>query len=58
MMFVILGTAVSEEVNVATESQVNHLEKVAHTMESLIENMQDLRRLVEQFKVEENILVK
>ncbi|WP_165616088.1 hypothetical protein [Bacillus proteolyticus] len=39
MMFVILGTAVSEEVNAATESQVNHLEKVAHTMESLTENM-------------------
>ncbi|MEK0223532.1 hypothetical protein [Bacillus proteolyticus] len=53
MMFVILGTAVSEEVNAATESQVNHLEKVAHTMESLTENMQDLERLVEQFKVDE-----
>ncbi|MGE6615683.1 methyl-accepting chemotaxis protein [Bacillus mycoides] len=47
------SAAVSEEVNAATESQVNHLEKVAHTMESLTENMQDLERLVEQFKVEE-----
>ena len=37
----------------ATESQVNHLEKVAHTMESLTEHMRDLERLVEQFKVEE-----
>ncbi|WP_374202569.1 methyl-accepting chemotaxis protein [Bacillus cereus group sp. BfR-BA-01310] len=47
------SAAVSEEVNAATESQVNHLEKVAHTMESLTENMRDLERLVEQFKVEE-----
>ncbi|MDR4982405.1 methyl-accepting chemotaxis protein [Bacillus cereus] len=46
------SAAVSEEVNAATESQVNHLEKVAHTMESLTENMRDLERLVEQFKVE------
>ncbi|WP_368661348.1 methyl-accepting chemotaxis protein [Bacillus cereus] len=42
-----------EEVHAATESQVNHLEKVAHTMESLTEHMRDLERLVEQFKVEE-----
>ncbi|WP_418904482.1 methyl-accepting chemotaxis protein [Bacillus cereus] len=47
------SAAVSEEVNAATESQVNHLEKVAHTMESLTENMRDLERLIEQFKVEE-----
>ncbi|PDY14721.1 methyl-accepting chemotaxis protein, partial [Bacillus cereus] len=33
------SAAVSEEVNAATESQVNHLEKVAHTMESLTEHM-------------------
>ena len=56
-MHTIAGTsqesAVSEEVHVATESQVNHLEKVAHTMESLTEHMRDLERLVEQFKVEE-----
>ncbi|MBG9512119.1 chemotaxis protein [Bacillus thuringiensis] len=58
VMHTIAGTsqesaAVSEEVHVATESQVNHLEKVAHTMESLTEHMRDLERLVEQFKVEE-----
>ncbi|NKX61314.1 methyl-accepting chemotaxis protein [Bacillus cereus] len=47
------SAAVSEEVHAATESQVNHLEKVAHTMESLTEHMRDLERLVEQFKVEE-----
>ena len=47
------SAAVSEEVNAATESQVSHLEKVAHTMESLTEHMRDLERLVEQFKVEE-----
>lgn len=57
-MHTIAGTsqesaAVSEEVNAATESQVNHLEKVAHTMESLTEHMRDLERLVEQFKIEE-----
>ena len=58
VMHTIAGTsqesaAVSEEVNAATESQVNHLEKVAHTMESLTEHMRDLERLVEQFKIEE-----
>ncbi|WP_446325306.1 methyl-accepting chemotaxis protein [Bacillus thuringiensis] len=58
VMYTIAGTsqesaAVSEEVHAATESQVNHLEKVAHTMESLTEHMRDLERLVEQFKVEE-----
>lgn len=58
VMHTIAGTsqesaAVSEEVHAATESQVNHLEKVAHTMESLTEHMRDLERLVEQFKVEE-----
>lgn len=58
VMHTIAGTsqesaAVSEEVHAATESQVNHLEKVAHTMESLTEHMKDLERLVEQFKVEE-----
>lgn len=47
------SAAVSEEVHAATESQVNHLEKVAYTMESLTEHMRDLERLVEQFKVEE-----
>ncbi|WP_088350825.1 methyl-accepting chemotaxis protein [Bacillus cereus] len=58
VMHTIAGTsqesaAVSEEVHAATESQVNHLEKVAHMMESLTEHMRDLERLVEQFKVEE-----
>ncbi|MEI4830078.1 methyl-accepting chemotaxis protein [Bacillus sp. FJAT-53711] len=46
------SAAVSEEVNAATETQVSHLEQVSGTMKQLTVEMNDLEKLVEQFKIE------
>ncbi|HDX9589598.1 TPA: methyl-accepting chemotaxis protein [Bacillus pseudomycoides] len=46
------SAAVSEEVNAATETQVAHLEKVSGTMKQLTVEMNDLEKVVEQFKVD------
>lgn len=46
------SAAVSEEVNAATETQVAHLEKVSGTMKQLTVEMNDLEKVVEQFKID------
>ncbi|MFD3447416.1 methyl-accepting chemotaxis protein [Microbacteriaceae bacterium 4G12] len=46
------SAAVSEEVSAATETQVTHLEKVSGTMTQLTVEMNDLEKVVEQFKIE------